>query len=151
MKNNTERYPYSETQTRGSLPYLPLKLSYQNNSKELSGLLDTGASVSVLPYKAGKELGAVWENQTAKLSLTGNLAHFEARAIIVSVEIGQFSPVDLAFAWTRNENVPLILGQVNFFLEFDVCFFAAEMFFEISGGRRHAYESRHQPVVTFQR
>ena len=132
MRNKTERFPFSETQARGSLPYLPLKLSYQNNSADLIGILDTGASVSVLPYKVGKELGAVWENQTVKLSLTGNLAQFEARAVILSAEIGQFSPVDLAFAWTRNENVPVILGQVNFFLEFDVCFFASEMFFEIS-------------------
>jgi len=96
------------------------------------GILDTGASVNVLPYRIGKELGAVWVNQTVKLSLTGNLAQSEARAIIISVEIGQYSPVDLAFAWTQNENVPVILGQVNFFLEFDVCFFASEMFFEIS-------------------
>lgn len=132
MKNKTERFPFAETQTRGSLPYLPIKLCYQNNTADVSGILDTGASVSVLPYRLGKELGAVWKNQTVKLSLTGNLAQFEARAIIVSAEIGQFSPVDLAFAWTRNENVPVILGQVNFFLEFDVCFFASEMFFEIS-------------------
>ncbi len=132
MKNKTERFPFSATKTRGSLPYLPITLSYQNNSAELSGILDTGASVNVLPYKVGKELGAVWENQAVKLSLTGNLAQFEACAIIVSAEIGQFSPVDLAFAWTRNENIPVILGQVNFFLEFDVCFFASEMFFEIN-------------------
>lgn len=141
MKNKTEQFPFSETQTRGSLPYLPLKLSYQNNSAELSGILDTGASVNVLPYKVGKELGAVWEHQTVKLSLTGNLAQFEARAIIVSAEIGQFSPVDLAFAWTRNENVPVILGQVNFFLEFDVCFFASEMFFEINRKKKRKTNS----------
>jgi len=115
---------------------LPLRLSRESNSAEMSGLLDTGASVSVLPYRVGKELGAVWERQTVKLSLTGNLAQFEARAIILSAEIGQFSPVDLAFAWTRNENVPVILGQVNFFLEFDICFFASEMFFEISRKRK---------------
>lgn len=132
MKNKTQRFPFSETQARGSLPYLPMRLSYQNNSADVIAIPDTGASVSVLPYRVGKELGAVWEDQTVKLSLTGNLAHFEACAIVVSAEIGQFSPVDLAFAWTRNENVPVILGQVNFFLEFDVCFFASEMILEIS-------------------
>jgi hypothetical protein len=132
VKNKIERFPFSEKQTRGSLPYMSFKLSYQDNSAEVSGILDTGASVNVLPYKVGKQLGAIWENQTVQLSLTGNLAQFEARALIVSAEIGQFSPVDLAFAWTSNENVPIILGQVNFFLEFDVCFFASEMFFEIT-------------------
>jgi hypothetical protein len=132
MKNKKERFPFSETQKIGSLPYLPLLLTYQNHSVAVSGLLDTGASVNVLPYKIGKELGAVWENQTVKVRLTGNLARFEARAIIMSAKIGQFAPVNLAFAWTENENVPVILGQVNFFSEFDVCFFASEGIFEIT-------------------
>jgi len=30
--------------------------------------------------------------------------------------------VRLAFAWTRNNAVPVILGQTNFFLAFDVTF-----------------------------
>jgi len=51
MKNKTERFPFSATKKRGSLPYQPIKLSYQNNSAELPGILDTGASVNVLPYK----------------------------------------------------------------------------------------------------
>jgi len=132
MKDNKERFPFSETQKTGSLPYLPLVLTYQNHSLAVSGLLDTGASVNVLPYKIGKELGALWEDQTVRVCLTGNLARFEARAIIISAQIGQFALVNLAFAWTQNENVPLILGQVNFFSEFDVCFFASENIFEIT-------------------
>jgi hypothetical protein len=32
-------------------------------------LLDTGASVNVLPYEVGLQLGAVWENQTVANSV----------------------------------------------------------------------------------
>ncbi len=40
------------------VPYLPLTLNYQNCSVEVMGLLDTGASVNVLPYNVGVQLGA---------------------------------------------------------------------------------------------
>jgi hypothetical protein len=40
-----------------TLPYLPLTLTYQNRSLNISGLLDTGASVNVLPYEVGLRLG----------------------------------------------------------------------------------------------
>ncbi len=42
-----------------------------------------------------------------------------------------FPMVSLAFAWTQATDVPLILGQANFFFEFDVCFFRARSEFEI--------------------
>ena len=77
------------------------------------------------------ELGLVWEQQAVPVRLTGNLAASEAQAVILKSTIGQFSPVRLAFAWTRSNEVPLILGQVNFFMEFDVCFFRSDMAFEI--------------------
>jgi hypothetical protein len=37
----------------------------------------------------------------------------------------------LAFAWVKNNQVPLILGQTNFFLEFDICFYRSQLEFEI--------------------
>lgn len=56
------------------LPYLPLTLTNGNRSLDVMALLDTGASVSVLPYEIGLELGAVWERQTVQIPLSGNLA-----------------------------------------------------------------------------
>jgi hypothetical protein len=112
-------------------PYLPLNLIYQQNSVTTSGLLDTGASVNVLPYSIGIELGFEWERQTTSLSLTGNLAQYEARVALVQAVVDQFEPVQLIFAWTQAKNVPLILGQVNFFMEFDVCFYRSQLEFEI--------------------
>ena len=80
----------------------------------------------------GLALGAVWENQRLSLPLGGNLARFEARALVVKANVEQFSAVDLAFAWTRNRYAPLILGHMNFFLSFDVCFYRYDQVFEIS-------------------
>ncbi|PHJ64550.1 hypothetical protein VF14_35820 [Nostoc linckia z18] len=115
-----------------TFPYLPLTLTYQNHSLNVSGLLDTGSSVNVLPYEIGLRLGAVWERQTLSVPLGGNLSRFEARALVVIATVEQFPTVELAFAWTRDRNAPLVLGQMNFFLEFNVCFYRADLAFEIS-------------------
>lgn len=120
-----------EASTGGLLPYLPLTLTHREHSVPASGLLDTGATVNVMPYQLGVQLGAVWEAQTKTVQLTGNLAQVEACVLIVSATVSQFNPVRLAFAWTRSDNVPLILGQVNFFMEFDVCFYRSRAMFEI--------------------
>ena len=113
-------------------PFLPLTLNYREKSQEVIGLLDTGAMVNVLPYQVGVELGAVWEEQTMMLQLSGNLAQFEARVLILSVTVGQFPSVRLVFAWTQVNNIPLILGQANFFMEFDVCFYRSQKIFEVT-------------------
>lgn len=112
-------------------PCLPLTLTYRGYSQEVLGLLDTGASVNVLPYELGLQLGAVWEEQTLILRLGGNLAAMEARGIIICATVAQFPSVDLAFAWTKTNNVPVLLGQMNFFREFNVCFYGSQLCFEI--------------------
>ncbi len=85
-------------------------------------LLDTGFTVNLLPYEVGEQLGMVWDKQTIRLPLAGNLAAVEARGVFVNVQVGDLELVRLAFAWARVSDVPLILGQTNFFREFDVCF-----------------------------
>ncbi|NHC37566.1 aspartyl protease family protein [Scytonema millei] len=114
-----------------ALPQLPLSLMYRDSSVEGSALLDTGASVNVLPHNIGVQLGAVWEEQTTSVILAGNLASTEARGLLVSAQIGGFDPVRLVFAWSLSDNVPLLLGRMNFFLEFDVCFYRSQLAFEI--------------------
>jgi hypothetical protein len=59
------------------------------------------------------------------------LAQQEARVLIVTGTVSNFPEVRLAFAWTKSEDIPLILGQVNFFMEFDVCFYRSQSAFEI--------------------
>lgn len=115
-----------------ALPQLPLTLMYRNSSVEVLALLDTGASVDVLPYSIGVQLGAVWQEQTTSVILAGNLASVEARSLLVSAQIGNFAPVRLVFAWSRSDDAPLLLGRMNFFLEFDVCFYRSQLIFELS-------------------
>jgi hypothetical protein len=39
--------------------------------------------------------------------------------------------VRVVFAWAQVNTVPVILGQVNFFLEFDACFSRSSGVFEL--------------------
>lgn len=120
------------TREASSLPFLPLSLQLGNGTPlRVEGLLDTGATVSVLPYSVGLQLGAVWSDGAQAVRLTGNLAQFEARALLLNAQVAEFGPVRLAFAWTRADEVPLLLGQVNFFMEFDVCFYRSRYAFDI--------------------
>ena len=45
-------------------------------------------------------------------------------------EIGNLPAVKLAFAWVQRSGLPVILGQTNFFLEFDV-FYRSRLEFEV--------------------
>jgi Aspartyl protease len=134
--DSAERYPFVATDTAlveaSFRPYIPLTLANQQNSVSASGLLDTGASVNVLPYSVGVALGYVWQRQTTVLNLTGNLARYEARVVLVQASVAKFESVQLVFAWTQAEDVPLILGQVNFFMQFDVCFYRSKLQFAIA-------------------
>lgn len=129
------RFPYTDAESARSsanlLAYLPITLSYETHSLTVSGLLDTGSTINVLPYTVGQQLGLVWEQQTTPVHLTGNLARLPARGVIVSGQVASLPPVELAFAWTQSTEMPVMLGQVNFFMEFDVCFFGSQATFEI--------------------
>ena len=113
------------------MPLLPLSLRLGQATVAISGLLDTAAAVNVLPYAIGIQLGAAWDRQTTSVQLTGNLAAVEARGLVVEGIVGQFPPVQLVFAWTQANTIPVLLGQVNFFLEFDAWFSRSQGVFEI--------------------
>lgn len=116
------------------MPRLSLTLMNGKYQAEANGLLDTGSAVNILPYDLGYELGAIWEDQTIPVPLTGSLGHQEAYALVlhaVHPELNAGDPIQLVFAWTRSNNVPLIFGQMNFFLEFDVCFYRSQAYFDI--------------------
>lgn len=110
-----------------TLPYLAIALTYRDRFVEAMAMLDTGASVNVLPYDIGLQLGVVWEEQTVPIQLSGNLAQMEARGLVLSATVAEFPSVSLAFAWTQSREAPLILGHMNFFAEFDVCFYRADL------------------------
>jgi len=113
------------------MPYLPLTLKRNGKLIDVLGLVDSGASINVLPYRIGIELGAIWEQQTTFFGLSGNMANYEAKGLLLTAKVADFPVVNLAFGWTKAEDVPLILGQTNFFSEFDVCFYRSQNEFEI--------------------
>ncbi|WP_225875250.1 hypothetical protein [[Limnothrix rosea] IAM M-220] len=104
------------------LPVIPISLSCSNFTISANALLDTGSTVNVLPYDLGLQLGAIWEDQKVSIPLAGNLAKTEAKGLFVELQLQDLEPVRLAFAWAKTSQLPLILGQTNFFQEFDVCF-----------------------------
>jgi len=134
-----ERFTYTATPLAdgpaATRPFLPLTLVHGSNSAATTGLLDTGADVNVLPYHLGIALGAVWLAQRTIARLSGNLSDHEARGLLLTARVAEFGPARLVFAWTRATDVPLILGQVNVFAEFDVCFFGAQRAFELQPRR----------------
>ena len=129
------RFPYTVTDPSqnefDSLPRLPLTLQLDRRWVEAVGLVDSGATVNVLPYDTGLQLGGLWDDRKATIKLAGNLGGFAAQPIFVMATIGDLSPIRLVFAWSRSNNVSLILGQMNFFMEFEVCFFRKQREFEI--------------------
>ena len=112
-----QKFPYKIIDTSSSMvdrmPYVPITLGLNGRSLNTEGLIDTGASVNVLPYELGLQLGFIWENENLSVILAGNLAH------------------NLAFAWTQAPTTPLILGQANFLFEFDVCFSRSQSEFAV--------------------
>ncbi|MGG6239137.1 hypothetical protein ACQ4N7_10920 [Nodosilinea sp. AN01ver1] len=114
-----------------SLPRVPLILRREGRIVEALGLVDSGATVNVMPYELGLQLGATWDDSRAIIQLAGNLGNQPATPFFAMVQVGDFAPVQLAFAWTQSRNAPLILGQTNFFIEFDVCFYRSKMEFEV--------------------
>ncbi len=96
------------------------------------GLVDSGATVNVLPYDVGVQLGGVWDERKANIRLAGTLGGLNAMPLFVTAQVGEYAPVRLAFAWVKREDVPLILGQTNFFMEFEICFYRAKLEFEIN-------------------
>lgn len=104
------------------MPLLPCVL--ENGKKKIStlGLVDSGAMMNVLPHQLGLDLGGVWNDAEAELSLGSMYVDIPAMPFVARIRIGKLSPVRLVFAWAASNEVRLVLGQANFFMEFDIHF-----------------------------
>jgi hypothetical protein len=120
-------FPYS---TAGK-PLLPLTLTLGTNGLLAEGLLDSGCDVNVLPLGIGSALGAQWDPRRTTLRLAGAFAGTAAIPLLVMAQVGDLARVRLAFAWCETNELPLILGQTNFFMEFDICFFRSRNQFSV--------------------
>lgn len=130
------RFRYSTTGPEqsefDSLPRLPLVLRVGLSVVEALALVDSGATVNVLPYELGLKLGSVWDDRRATLRVGGSIGSQPAMPLLAMAEIGNFfPPVKLAFAWVQRPDLPMILGQTNFFMEFDVCFYRSRLEFDV--------------------
>lgn len=91
------RFKYSTSNSSqnefDSLPRIPLILLRENFSVETIGLVDSGATINVLSYEIGVQLGAVWDESKAILRLAGNLSNQTAMPLFVNAQVGNFTPV----------------------------------------------------------
>lgn len=135
MPNNLS-FPYTAVRLTGGQifhrPLLPIQLSGAGKTIQYTALVDSGADISVMPHNTGLELGLVWEEQVNPLRLGGAVASHETRIIAVKSLIGNLSEVPLIFAWSSLQNIPLVLGQTNFFNRFNITFRLSENLFEIT-------------------
>ncbi len=110
---------------------LPITLKGGDSAEEFTALVDSGADVNVLPWNAGLKLGLVWNPNKATLRIAGVPSGAVAMPVILAAEFGEFTGISQAFAWCNSDRVPLVLGQTNFFMEFDICFFNSRKEFQI--------------------
>jgi hypothetical protein len=132
-------HPFAYTPIQGvsgltwHMPIVTLSLTHQERRISVSALVDSGAALNILPYDDGLRLGLNWQAQTFPLDV-GGLLNCPAYAVLLQAQIDPFSPVNLAFAWVEkpSQQVRTLLGQINFFQEFDVWFSGSQQIFEIA-------------------
>lgn len=130
------QYPFTTigSDPKTLMPRLPLEITFGNRSLHIAGIVDSGASVNVLPYHAGLALGAVWQEHSYAEPLVGNLGKTESRALPVIAKIPELTGlngISLIFAWASSDDVPVLLGQTNFLMEFNACFYRKQRYFEV--------------------
>lgn len=122
------KFPYTPTQgasdLQQGLPFVPITLAHSGRSISVNALIDSGSTINLLPSDIGLQLGLSWDSQNFPLTFVGNLRGVPAHGIVLRGQLGAFPPVKLAFAWVEmhSSKMPVILGQINFFQIFRVCF-----------------------------
>jgi len=130
----SERYPFiagdPALRSASLAPFLPLRLRSGSVEVPVMGLIDTGATVNVLPWTVGQQLGLDWD-KGHPIPLGGNLSNSNSRVVFCEGIVGAFAPRRLAFAWSESDDVPVLLGQMNFLISFDVLLSRSASWFEI--------------------
>jgi hypothetical protein len=113
-------------------PLLPLTLSRGGVSVDVVGLVDSGAMYSILPFDLGARFGVPWNSLAVDILLGRIAAGITAKLLMVEGRIGTHPPTPLVFAWSPTNTVPILLGQVNCFFEFDICFYRSRSEFTVA-------------------
>jgi hypothetical protein len=130
-----QRFPYTSHPTFPvGIPSITIQLRHETTTIPVSAIVDSGASLNILPYDIGLALNLDWHKQTYPLELEGMLRGVRAYGVLLQAEIAPFPPCRLAFAWLEkpSQQVRVLLGQVNFFQEFDVHFYGSQRWFELA-------------------
>jgi hypothetical protein len=112
-------------------PLLPIRLERDQTSLDVVAIVDSGASVSVLPWSVGLRFGVDWDSLNVPCSVGGSAGGVPGKILAVYETVAPFPTVPLAFSWVKSDTIPIILGQTNFFLNFDMFFYRAQRYFEI--------------------
>jgi hypothetical protein len=116
------------------IPLVSIQLAYDATTITVPAVVDSGSALNILPRDIGLSLNLDWDNQTYPLDLGGILSGTQAYAVLLQAKIEPFPPLKLAFAWINKPSteVRVLLGQVNFFQEYDVHFYGHQKAFEIA-------------------
>ncbi len=128
----TALYNYTQVSDISWMPLLPFRLEFADRHFETLALVDSGAGVNVLPYAIGLHLGLRRDDYKRGRNLTGNAKNDETRLMSLDVQIPNFEPLKLGFAWSNGDQQRVILGQQNFFTFFDVCFVQRRLKFSLA-------------------
>ena len=112
------RFQYSTTSPAqnefDSLPRIPLLLRREEQRIEAVGLVDSGATVNVLPYELGLQLGGVWDDRRAIIQLAGNLSNQPAMPFAAIAQLKTL-PDDEQDAMIYQENNLADLASFSFY------------------------------------
>lgn len=113
-------------------PLLPMRLALGSRAIDVMALIDSGATISSLPYDLGLTFGQSWNRLPQQLFVGGAHGSAPAKRLDLMATIGSLPPRLLAFAWVNTNNYPLVLGNADFFFNFDVTLCRRHSYFDIS-------------------
>ena len=113
------------------VPLLPAELSLGSVSAKVTGLVDSGATFSVLPFDIGNRFGQDWRSLPDAFSISSFAARTPAKLIRLWTHVAAYPPIKPAYAWVQSNTCPVLFGQMTFLLEFDVYLCRRHSYFEI--------------------
>ena len=114
------------------IPTATVEIKYQKFSLSCEMLVDTGAYLSMIPYQVGIELGlTVSEDVILEAGGAGEasiphvvkevFARLTNAFVLWEIQIGDYS-IHARIGWALTDEVPLLLGRLDVFDEFDIEF-----------------------------
>ncbi len=119
------------------LPLLKVRLSHKNQSIKVNALVDSGANASIfhssLAEALGLDLSSGLKQEFFGISGHGITAYFH----LVKLQIvGSLDELELAVAFTESDGVGALLGQADFFQNYQIKFERYKEQMEIKPARK---------------